>query len=245
MIAELFEQIECLHEIEGVQVVHLTKFIEGLSAIGYKDLERPKSKKNFDFKMLDLRSIRLMNRLANLVMVHLEGPMKQLALNGKAINKEQFQKLMMTVLEKGDLFQSSLKKALIRIGVQKEERLNVILTEDFFRRLSIDLQIKKSTSEHTNLSKFLCLDQIRFSQFILLKKLSKALEVFIANHYLKSLGTKVSVTISIPSNYPTNVNLQKNDLTSADEDQKALIKINAVVEQKVEESDYYSEVDEQ
>jgi len=55
-----------MHFIKSVElrVIELQKLIEALEACGYKDLQRPKSKKNFDFNRIDLKSIRIMNRLS-------------------------------------------------------------------------------------------------------------------------------------------------------------------------------------
>jgi len=38
--------------------------MEALVLCGYEDLPMPKSKKHFDYSLLDVKAIRLMNRLA-------------------------------------------------------------------------------------------------------------------------------------------------------------------------------------
>ena len=61
MITDMLEQMECLI---GETFFNLRIFTNGLSAFGYKDLELPKSKRNMDFRSLDLKSIRVLNRLS-------------------------------------------------------------------------------------------------------------------------------------------------------------------------------------
>jgi ribosomal protein RSM22 (predicted rRNA methylase) len=86
-----------------------------------------------------------------------------------------------------------IKRALIKIGGAKEERMLLIPVEDFFKRLGKEeLNIRKSSEVHHNLQSFLCLDPTRFPNFILLKKLCKTVETFLGNHYLQSIGIKVS-----------------------------------------------------
>jgi hypothetical protein len=70
--------MECLQEVEDVKVVDLKKLVSGLAVFGYKEMSAPKPKKNFDFHSLDLRSLRIMNRLAKLILTHLELPLKQM-----------------------------------------------------------------------------------------------------------------------------------------------------------------------
>lgn len=41
--------------------------MDGLAAFGYQDLQRPKSKKNFDFTQLDVKAIRILNRISGFV----------------------------------------------------------------------------------------------------------------------------------------------------------------------------------
>ncbi len=53
-----------------------------MNAFGYKDYERPKSKKNFDFKGLDYKAIRIMNRLALFIWKKMEEPIKKMKKDG-------------------------------------------------------------------------------------------------------------------------------------------------------------------
>ena len=60
MIDQMLDRIECTHTIDhlGQKVLVLSRILEGLSAFGYKDHPKPKSKKNFEFGRLDVKSIR-------------------------------------------------------------------------------------------------------------------------------------------------------------------------------------------
>ena len=65
MINQMLEQIEALHKIDilDTEVIILDTLVKGLGTFGYKDYQRPKARKNFDFNKLDVKSIRIMNRL--------------------------------------------------------------------------------------------------------------------------------------------------------------------------------------
>lgn len=80
MVTAMLEQIDCVFEDQttGISVIHLQKLVDGLKAFGYQDLHLPKPKKNFDFSCLDPKSIRIMNRLASIVIANLELPFKKL-----------------------------------------------------------------------------------------------------------------------------------------------------------------------
>jgi 3-deoxy-D-arabino-heptulosonate 7-phosphate (DAHP) synthase len=67
MVVDVLEQIECLSAVVGgadERVVDAARLIEALEAFGYRDLERPRSKPYMNFQGLDLRGIRVMNRIA-------------------------------------------------------------------------------------------------------------------------------------------------------------------------------------
>ena len=59
--------MKALHEIERFgpecKVIDVRPLLEGLESFGYVFYKQPNPKKNFDFKSLDLKSIRIMNRL--------------------------------------------------------------------------------------------------------------------------------------------------------------------------------------
>jgi len=65
--------------------------------------------------------------------------------------------------------------------------------KDFFVKLSKEFKLNMKDDLITNLANFLCLDPIRFPEFILVNKLCKALEFFMGNPCLKSLGTIVRI----------------------------------------------------
>jgi hypothetical protein len=64
---------------------------------------------------------------------------------------------------------------------------------DFFHRLSKDFRLLKKSKTLPNLANFLCLDPVRFPEYILVNKFCKALEFFMGNACLKSLGIIVSI----------------------------------------------------
>lgn len=49
------------------EVIVFQKLLDAFTVFGYKDLEMPKSKKNFNFANLDVKAIRIMNRLTKYV----------------------------------------------------------------------------------------------------------------------------------------------------------------------------------
>jgi hypothetical protein len=89
------------------------------------------------------------------------------------------------------MFKPIIKKALFKIGDQKEQTMLLIPMADFFERLSKDFKLLRKPKPIENLAKFLCLDPIRFPEYILVNKFCKALEFFMGNACLKSLGTMV------------------------------------------------------
>lgn len=60
MVAEILQHTGCLATPELIRVKQLTA---GLECFGYRDLEFPKSRRHLDFLSLDLKSIRVLNRL--------------------------------------------------------------------------------------------------------------------------------------------------------------------------------------
>jgi hypothetical protein len=89
------------------------------------------------------------------------------------------------------LFKPVIKKALFKIGDLRQETMLLIPTKDFFKRLGKDLNLAGKGKVIPNLQQFLCLDPSRFPEFILINKLCKALEYFMGNAHLKSIGCQV------------------------------------------------------
>lgn len=103
--------------------------------------------------------------------------------------KESFIKLLSDVVSSTPMFKPIIKSALIKLGKDQEQRVNLILTKSFFTRLSADFKLIKN--QHENLATFLCMDPEKYPDYIMVSKLCKALELFMGNAYLKSVGTKV------------------------------------------------------
>jgi hypothetical protein len=89
------------------------------------------------------------------------------------------------------LFKPVIKKALFKIGDLRQETMLLIPTKDFFIRFGKDINQVGKGKVIPNLQQFLCLDPSRFPEFILVNKLCKALEYFMGNAHLKSLGCQV------------------------------------------------------
>ena len=73
-IEKSLKKTKCLHEVEAlsIKVIDLEELVELLSAWGYQDHAKLKSAKNFDVSILDLKSIRLVNRLTQTVYKEVE-----------------------------------------------------------------------------------------------------------------------------------------------------------------------------
>ena len=68
--------------------------------------------------------------------------------------------------------------------------MSLLATAKFYQTL-LKLKIKKSSSEYANLSRFLRMSE-QTPDLILVKKLTKVVEEFLRNHYLKSFGYRKS-----------------------------------------------------
>lgn len=70
----MLDSMQCMHQVQkiGLQLIDLQILVEQLEICGYYDYPRPKSQKNFDFRILDLKSIRIMNRLTQKVYKEVE-----------------------------------------------------------------------------------------------------------------------------------------------------------------------------
>lgn len=55
-----------------MRVIEFSKLVDGLQECGYKDYQRPVARKNFDFSGLDIKSIRILNRLTQYVYKEIE-----------------------------------------------------------------------------------------------------------------------------------------------------------------------------
>jgi len=106
--------------------------------------------------------------------------------------KERFSQILKEVILSAPLFKPIIKKALFMIGDSKKETMLLITGHDFFEKLSKDFKLIRKTHPIPNLLTFLCLDPVKFPNYILVNKLCKALEFFMGNACLKSLGAVVS-----------------------------------------------------
>ncbi len=91
----MLDSMQCMHEVPkmGVQLIDLRILVEHLESCGYQDYQRPKSKRNFDFAILDLKSIRIMNRLTQRVYKDVEKFMITHKING-GLTKDQNKTLL-------------------------------------------------------------------------------------------------------------------------------------------------------
>ena len=62
------------HEVPNLKlkVVEFSKFVDQLAECGYKDYQRPAARKNFDFSFIDVKTIRILNRLTQHISKEIE-----------------------------------------------------------------------------------------------------------------------------------------------------------------------------
>lgn len=104
------------------RVIELSKLVEGMAGSGYKDYQRPPPRKNFDFGKLDVKAIRILNRLTQHVFKEVEKFTIQNGIPGQ-LTREQNRVLQMQIME--NLF----REALNRVSVQaqgKDEKVYLI-----------------------------------------------------------------------------------------------------------------------
>lgn len=76
LLTDMLEQIDAIVvSSQGTKLIGLAKLIEALKALGYKDFEYPKARKNMNFQTLALKEQRVLNRLAKLTLSCMEGPL--------------------------------------------------------------------------------------------------------------------------------------------------------------------------
>eukprot|EP00347_Sterkiella_histriomuscorum_P021841 403332581 len=188
MIEEMLIQIESLFTIEALdqKVIILNKLVMGLQAFGYQDHQLPKSKKGLQFDELDVKSIRILNRIVQHVQKEVVEFLKKFNINVKALNKQQMHQIYTQITE-SVVFKGCLTKVLLKAR-NKEEKCFLVTTETFYKRLK-ELGIKQQTHEYENLTRFLWIDQ-QFPQYILFKKLIKTVEILQSNAYCRAIGIK-------------------------------------------------------
>ncbi len=78
----------------------------------------------------------------------MEIPLTQLyKMNDKSKMKEAFIKLLKDVVSSTPIFKPIIKNALFRIG-NEEKRVSIVLTENFFNRISTVFQIVRKSIAH-------------------------------------------------------------------------------------------------
>jgi hypothetical protein len=113
MIAEILQQTGCMATLELVRVKQL---IVGLECFGYKDLEQPKSRRHLDFSSLDLKSIRVLNRLiTDKVIEDMQKRLSNLKRETKNLetSKELFENLVMQTTQA--IFEEVIRQAKVKI----------------------------------------------------------------------------------------------------------------------------------
>jgi hypothetical protein len=131
MVAEILQHTGCLATPELVRVKQLTA---GLECFGYKDLEFPRSRRHLDFSSLELRSIRVLNRLiADKVIAGMQTQLSQLKRDQKHLetSKELVETLVLQTAEA--LFEQVIRQAKVKIvGKPRLEQIGVIESQSFF-----------------------------------------------------------------------------------------------------------------
>ncbi len=141
-------------------MVLLEELIKIFSKFGILE-KRPKSKKHLDYDTIDLKSRRILNRLAS----HLTQRGKELL----------------------DLFSDIVVEQTVRTKT-RQEKVEIIRSEQFFIRLA-QLGLKRTLNKHKNLSDFLCIDK-SYENSLMLKKLKRAIQDCQNSQYISLTGLK-------------------------------------------------------
>ncbi|CDW84952.1 UNKNOWN [Stylonychia lemnae] len=244
MIKEMLTQIEAYFEIEilGQKVVAVERLMSGLKAFGYLDLQRPKSKRGFNFDNLDIKSIRILNRITNHCYIEVQKFIKQFNILVGQLTKAQVHQIYEKIMEQ-IVFKECLQKVLIKTK-NKEEKCYLVQKPKFYAKLK-QLGIKNSEIEYENLNQFLWLDS-QYPDLILFKKLIKAVELVQINSYCASIGTKRIIledaTIVVKQKTTNKSNSLRQSLEQAQNSKQIQ---NPIAEEEKEEDgeSYYDEED--
>ena len=136
-----------------------------MEPLGFKDYVNPKVREfnpQFDLTTLDLKSIRILNRLIH----YLASEQIQF--------KSFFQELTFT-----QTIKSKNKQTL---------KIDCLMADKFFLKL-YDHGIRNSKEPHPNMCQFLCLDK-KYTQYLLLNKIKKCIVDFNSSPYFTSFGTR-------------------------------------------------------
>lgn len=120
-----------------------------LKPMGLVDYKTPKGSKNtahLDYEMLDLRSIRLINR-----MIHFLGS-----------HQVPFTKFMEDIVQEQEVKTK-----------QAAQRIEIFMASKFFEKLH-ENGVKKTPNLHANLCLFLCIDR-KYKKYLMLKKLKRCI----------------------------------------------------------------------
>ena len=101
MVEDMLTQLEALSEVEhlGAHVVLLDKLLQGLQAFGYQDIfQKPRSRKGFEFERLDVKSIRILNRLSQQVFAQVQRMVHQFGIKSQ-LKKSQLDQFISQILE--------------------------------------------------------------------------------------------------------------------------------------------------
>lgn len=155
------KQKEYLDRIFRVKRIHNTYLYDDLrevfSVLGIRDYKTPKgtaSTAHLNYEKLDLRSIRLINR-----MIHYLGS-QQIA----------FSSFMEDLIQKQEVKTQT-----------SEQEIEIFMARAFFEKLHKS-GIKKTPTPHPNLCYFLCIDR-KYKKFLMLKKLKRCIIDFNQSAY--------------------------------------------------------------
>ncbi|TNV86981.1 hypothetical protein FGO68_gene11237 [Halteria grandinella] len=158
-------------------VVFIYKDIEIiLSAYGFNDeTKMPQSTENLHYHLLDLKSIRIINRLA-------------------AYMSEEKLESVGQILDQDKIYIKDIKHDTYVAddsspGGKMQVNLEFVRTRHFFQRL-YDLGIRNQTKPHGRLVQFLSVDHNVYNQGLVVKKINKLIKECMENNYLKSVGYK-------------------------------------------------------
>ena len=169
--------------------------------------------RGIDFRTLDAKSIRTMNRLTRQAAVF-QGQYQEKANEGvkvtipqivAAMFKGQIEKKKIARPAAGPAAPLDDSASVGTAGAHSklsraphEGEIQLIRTQNFYATLQ-KLKIRKTNKEHPNLSNFLKMNE-QSKDLILFKKLVKVVEEFLKSHYLKSYGLKKNKLLNAQGN---------------------------------------------
>eukprot|EP00347_Sterkiella_histriomuscorum_P020998 403335654 len=161
------QYVRASQENKGQMIFIYKDLEEILGAYGFEDQSKPRNSRNMKYDMLDQKSIRVMNRLAEYLRVNTNVTFRDLV---------------------GDkIYRKTINNSQLGASSKKLFKLEFIKTKDFFEVIK-DLRLRKSSEQIKNLVEFLSIDSKVYKSGIVVKKIEKLLKECSENEFIKSIG---------------------------------------------------------